>query len=131
MSHPLDPAPTPPPRERPADSFLDFDGRVDALAAHSRIESAQVGFAGAPSSAYQAFRDLVDHATDEELEELLTHESPVVRGYVAGYLVSKYGPGHPVLQPLHEDKAEVFTMVGCIGGMTTVAEMAQGMWRLD
>lgn len=109
----------------------DFEGRVEALAAHSRIESACVGFAGAPSEVYRDFRDMVDHATEEELEDLLTHESPVVRGYIAGFFVSKYGPEHPALQPLHADTAEVFTMVGCIGGKTTVAELAQGMWRLD
>jgi hypothetical protein len=131
MSHPIDPASTETPQKAQTESVPAFEERVEALAAQPRLESAQVGFAAAPSEAHAAFRAVVEQATDEQLEQLLKHESPVVRGYVAGWLVTKHGPEHPALEPLRQDKAEVFTLKGCIGGMTTVGEMARGMWRLD
>lgn len=102
-----------------------FRQRVDALASHERIESERVGFAGHPSEAHAAFRALIEEASEAQLQALLQHESPVVRGYVASWLARREAPPE-ALTRLWEDGTEVFTLLGCTGGRITVGEIARG-----
>ena len=94
---------------------------VDRLAAYGRIESAQIGEGGDASEVYQAYRELVEVASVEEVEALLRHESGAVRGYMVQHIVATQRESLPAVRPLLRDETAVDGQVGCILGQGTLA----------
>lgn len=102
------------------DPFL--EARVERLAATKQITSRGVGEDGVPSESYASFRVVIAMATKEQVFQLLKHRSPVVRGYMAAYILSAWpGEGAPILRLL-TDKARVFTIFGCEVGQPTLGD---------
>jgi hypothetical protein len=99
---------------------------VDALGAHGRIESSHVGAAGAPSAVYKAYEAVAARVTAEDAKKLLGHESPVVRGYLAGHVLRKQPADAAAVYPLLADGTEVGSLEGCEIGSTTVGEHVAG-----
>lgn len=94
---------------------------VDRLAAFGRIESARISSGGTPSKVYQAFRELVDVASAEELEALLRHESGAVRGYMMQHVVGAQRGSLKAVRLLLRDETAVDGQVGCMLGQGTIA----------
>ena len=98
---------------------------VDVLAASGEIESSHIGAAGAPSAVYAKFEALVKAATDDEMAALLTHASPVVRGYAAQRVAGDVPAHVGELATLAEDDTSVETLEGCMKGTTSVGKVVR------
>lgn len=96
---------------------------VDDLAAEKLIASERIGYAGAPSRAYIIFASIRGRATEDQMIALLTHESPVVRGYAAQDVAARMPRAYAKLEPLLVDRTSVETMSGCILRTRTVSEV--------
>jgi hypothetical protein len=97
---------------------------ADKIAEHNKYESARVGFAGSASEQYRQYELLVKTATKEELVLLLNHKSAAVRVYVfKGLLFKDPKAAYSHLNELNNDSATVFTLIGCIGGRSSVADL--------
>lgn len=94
---------------------------VDTVAAHRRIESSAVGIAASPSDVYADFKSLAAATTPDQAAALLAHESPTVRGYMAGHVLDTQPHEAARIYPLLTDETTINTLQGCIGGMDTVA----------
>lgn len=94
---------------------------VDKLAGFGRIESAKISSGGTPSEVYEAFRELVEVASAEELEALLRHESGAVRGYMMQHIVGGQRDSLKAVRPLLRDETAVEGQVGCMLGKGTIA----------
>lgn len=119
--------PSPSPAPAPAPLRAELARLVDALAAMPRVESSHVGVAGAPSPAWAAWEAVKKAATATELAELVTHPSPIVRGYVTQHRVRTEqlsGALDGWLAPLLADRAALGTTDGCMLAETTIAELA-------
>ncbi|MCH2224198.1 MAG: hypothetical protein MK066_05460 [Crocinitomicaceae bacterium] len=66
----------------PVDSLIKF------LSETSTVKEQSVGFSGTTPKEYRAFEDLQALATEEELNNFLTHYSPVVRVYAYRALIA-------------------------------------------
>ncbi|MFO0553436.1 MAG: hypothetical protein U0271_33950 [Polyangiaceae bacterium] len=97
--------------------------RVDDLATYDAIESSSIGVAGSPSEAYASLEAVVAKATPADLLALAKHESPVVRGYVAGHLAHAQPELVDQLTPLFSDATAVDTQSGCVVEKLTVASV--------
>jgi len=96
---------------------------VDRLAAATRIESAAIGAAGAPSQAYKDHEALVGRATREQILALLLHTSPVVRGYLAMHVADHLAPDAAAVYPLLRDETSVERVEGCTIFATSLSDV--------
>jgi hypothetical protein len=95
-------------------SCQNVDSLVDSIAKRNIIECEGVGFGSNPSRVYKKFKKLKRKASNEELTELLNHDSIAVVGYSAYAILDK-----EIIKPfklferlLHEDKY-VKSRCGC------------------
>lgn len=95
---------------------------VDDLAKEKTIESSHIGAAGAPSRVYAKFVAVRGAASTAQLEALLRHESPIVRGYVGAHIARSVPGSVARLEPLLDDASAVDTLDGCIGGNAVVRQ---------
>jgi hypothetical protein len=87
-------------------------------------ESQYVGFASSYSEQYKNFDQLLDVATDQDLLLLIKNEIPAVRIYAFKALLAKTPKlAASIFKDLKSDKAEIFTLEGCIGGQATVGAL--------
>jgi hypothetical protein len=99
---------------------------VDTLAGFTKIESERVGAGGSLSASHAAYERLVAAITPTEAVALLAHESPVVRGYLAGHVLWKQPADAPQVYPLLFDSAAVGIMQGCMIGDDRIAQHVTG-----
>lgn len=100
---------------------------VKEIASHNIYESRTVGIAGTLSAQFQRYEKLGKTATPDELIQISTnHENAVVRIYAFQALKLR---GIAVPKDLQEqisrDKAEVQTLDGCLGGVSTVGKLSK------
>lgn len=101
-----------------------IDSLVDLLSESEAVKEEQVGFAGITPPEYERFQELKKMGTEEELNNLLTHYSPVVRVYAYRALVAnemeinvKYE------ESLFRDSTAVDWFSGCILTSTSVNDL--------
>jgi hypothetical protein len=89
--------------------------RVKRLAGVERIEGPFIGHGPRKSEVYPLFRAVVDGRSAAQLEPLLRHSSPVVRGYVAMWILDRFPDEARRVAPLARDGAGVQAQFGCLG----------------
>ena len=102
-----------------------FDSLVLILSESNVVKEAQVGFSGATPKEYLAFQHLMEVATAEELNDLLTHYSPIVRVYAYRALVANEMEIEATYQEsIMKDTTEVDWFSGCILMPSSVQDLA-------
>lgn len=108
-----------------------FKAALASLERSKSIESSHIGFAAQPSAVYASFEKLRDVASAEQVNALVMHESPVVRGYMAGHALSTLDDAKAVY-PLLGDTTRVRRVNGCDMGASSIAELvAEELCRPD
>ncbi len=118
---------------QPAPSFLDgeiylptstMDSLVTILSESRAVKERAVGFAGSTPREYRAFEKLKTVGTEDELNGLLTHYSPVVRVYAYRALVSNdMSINASYQETVLNDTAAVDWFSGCILMETSVQRL--------
>ena len=93
---------------------------VEELAKSPSIDSERIGVAGLPSPNFKRYERVVQLASLSDLEALMSHRYPVVRGYAAKGILQKDPKQAAALYPLLADAASVETVNGCNMGSDTV-----------
>ena len=96
---------------------------VNELAKSPSIDSKRIGEAGLPSPNFERYERVAQLASFTDLEALLSHPNPVVRGYAAKGILQKDPKQATALYPLLADSISVKTVNGCIGGSDTVGNI--------
>lgn len=100
---------------------------VKEIASHNIYESRTVGIAGKLSAQYQRYEKLAKTASSDELIQISTnHENAVVRLYAFQALKFR-GVAIPkdLQKKFSQDKAEVQTLDGCFGDVSTVGKLSK------
>lgn len=92
------------------------DELVATLAKAESLDDEAVGDGGIKSATYRTYETLRDQATREQLQKLLDHQAPIVRGYAVRALADRNEPVDwlLLLRKFAADAAKVKTFQGCI-----------------
>ncbi len=101
----------------------------DKLAGFTEYKAAAVGYAGTKPKVYEAYEEVLELATDNELELGLSHWSPVVRAYAFSGLLSRGYDAQFLSAKLVGQVAPLPTQFGCGKSKTTLGELAQLLIR--
>lgn len=97
---------------------------VIVLQSAPRLESPTLSLGGAKSDIYPLYEAVVQHASKSELAQLLYHDSPVVRLYIARYWIEHFPEESHQLLGLASDATKVPFHQGCrVGTMPVNAEV--------
>lgn len=108
-------------------SISSFDSLVLILAESNTVKERQVGFSGATPKEFRAYEELQDLASEEELNGLLTHYSPIVRIYAYRALINnEMEVDASYEESILRDTTEVDWFSGCILRPSTVQDLASG-----
>ena len=108
-------------------SLAPLDSVVLILSEATTVKERQVGFTGSTPKEYRAFEELKDIATEEELNGLLTHYSPIVRVYAYRALVSNEMLIDASYQEsVLRDTTVVNWFSGCVLRASSVMDLANG-----
>lgn len=94
---------------------------VATLVDTGEVTSAGVGYGGEKSASYAAYEELVAAASIDQLRDLLDHDSPIVRAYVASHLAKHDAESLPSLAASLSDATPIEAQYGCMGMRSTVA----------
>lgn len=100
-----------------------YEQAVSALASCDMVTSERIYEGGDLSESYGAFQKVLGLAEGLKLLELLGHQSPVVRGYVARHVARELPEYVERLLPLLRDITPVTTMSGCCMFKGSVADL--------
>ena len=104
-----------------------FDSLVLILSESTTVKERQVGFSGATPKEFRAYEELQDIASEEELNGLLTHYSPIVRVYAYRALVTnEMEIDASYEESILRDTTEVDWFSGCILRPSKVQDLASG-----
>jgi HEAT repeat protein len=102
----------------------EFHALVDVLATGRAVESERIGPGASPSQIHEAFRKVLAAGSREQIVLLARHRSPVVRGYMAGYIAERLPEETEALGSLLRDTAKVEVISGCSKEASRVADLA-------
>ena len=123
----------------PALAFLDADAReyhysqsasldsiINVLARSSTLKERYVGFSGITPKEYLMFEKMKELGTQDELNTLMKHYSPVVRIYAYRALIANEMEVNVNIENvLYEDTTSINWFSGCIYKSTTVQELVE------
>lgn len=123
----------------PALEFLDADAReyhysesasldsiITVLGKSNTLKERYVGFSGITPKEYLLFEKLKELGTQDELNTLMKHYSPVVRIYAYRALIAnEMEVNGNIENVLYEDTASINWFSGCIYKSTTVQELLE------
>jgi hypothetical protein len=92
------------------------DELVDTLSKAESLDDEAVGDGGTRSATFRTYEALRDRATKEQLQKLLDHKAPIVRGYAVRALAERNEEVDwpAVLRKFAADAAKVWAFQGCI-----------------
>ena len=94
---------------------------VATLVETGEVTSKGVGYAGEKSASYAAYEQVAAAASVDELRDLLSHESPIVRAYVGAHLGRNDAASLSQLAEVLTDATAIEAQYGCMGVRATVA----------
>lgn len=102
----------------------EIDSLTNVIAKYSTLKERQVGFTGETPKEYLTFQQMKTVGTEEELNHLLGHYSPIVRVYAFRALKAKQMEVNPEMEKiLNQDNEKVMWLAGCLFRETTVAQL--------
>lgn len=106
----------------PTEFLTKVDSLANIISKFTTLKERQVGFAGETPSEYLTFQQLKSTGTEEELNNLLGHYSPIVRVYSYRALKANQMEINPEMDKvLHKDNEKVMWLAGCLFRETTVS----------
>lgn len=95
---------------------------VDELAVQPQIEGRVIGSGASPSEIWPVYRKIVASSSVAQRIALLQHQSAVVRGYFASYVIASEPDLVDMVFPLFADRTAVTSISGCIKESKSMAE---------
>lgn len=100
----------------------EIDSLANKISKFSTLKERSVGFAGETPVEYLTFQELKSIGTEEELNNLLSHYSPIVRVYAYRALKANQMETNPEMEKiLHQDDEKLMWLAGCFLRETTVS----------
>ena len=107
------------------ENMTQVDSLVIILAESEAVKERYVGFSGYTPTEYKTFEELMEVASEDELNNLLTHSSPIVRVYAyRALLANEMEINLDYETSLMQDSTEVDWFSGCVLIPSFVGEIA-------